>query len=115
MFAACAFWTMKITATTAAAKPAISLVCISLVQVCRRRRPGGCGAGRGAEPLAEGGGSVPVVLYVPLLPSEAGPARPGRSRLPCGPIRRCACLIALSPCLPAIPAGPIQAARRDES
>ena len=91
MFAARAFWTMKITATMRAAKPAISLVRIPLVRACGGRRPGGCGAGGGgAEPLAEGGGSVLVVPcgaagpVMALLPSEAGPARADRGRFPAG-------------------------------
>src|SRR5579859_1575475 len=78
MFAAFAFWTMKITATTRAAKPAISPVRISLIRVRSCPRPGGRGAGRGgAGPVAEAGGSVLVVpggaagSVMALSPSEA--------------------------------------------
>jgi hypothetical protein len=94
MFAACAFWMMKITATTRTAKPAISPVRIPLVQVRGCPRPGGgVAGGGGVEPLAEGGGSVLVVpcgaagSVMALLPSKwdrlaqavAGPLR-ARSR-----------------------------------
>ena len=34
MFAACTFWMTKITATMRAAKPAISVVRITLIRVC---------------------------------------------------------------------------------
>ena len=47
MFAACVFWMMKITATTRAAKPAISPVRIPLVRVKSAAGRLRCGRGRG--------------------------------------------------------------------
>ena len=62
MFAACAFWMMKITTTMRAATPAMSPVRIPLIRVCSRGRGAGDGGGGGgADPLAEGGGRVLVV------------------------------------------------------
>ena len=61
MSTAWAFWMMKITTTMRAATPTIRAVRMALIRE-RVGRPGGaCGGGGGAEPLAEGGGSVLVL------------------------------------------------------
>jgi len=66
IFTAAAFWIMKITSTISARTLTIKAVRALLIEVrSRRRRTGaaavGGGAVGGAEPLADGGGSVPAV------------------------------------------------------
>src|SRR5579859_7377908 len=61
MFTAWVFWTMKIITTIRATAPAIRPVRMLLIRVRAGRRGGAWGGGGGAEPLAEGGGSVLVV------------------------------------------------------
>ena len=62
MLTACAFWMMNISTTMRTAVPAISATRMLLIFVCIRLRAGARGAGgaAGAEPLADGGGKVPV-------------------------------------------------------
>jgi len=83
MFTVCAFWMMKISTTIRAATLAISPVRMLLIWVDSRRRWGAAGAA-GADPLAERGGRVLVVLcgaadsVMALLLSRSGD-RPMRS------------------------------------
>src|SRR5580658_4734522 len=89
MLTVCAFWMMKIITTMRPRAPAIRAVRMPLILVCIRRRvgadAGGGGAG-GAEPLAEGVGSVLVapggagVSVMVLLPDGSGPSNPGGLR-----------------------------------
>src|SRR5690349_7532713 len=78
MFTACAFWMMKISTTVRARTPTISAVRMPLIRVDSRSRLGaGAGGLAGAEPLAEGGGRVPVPCgaadsVMALLPSGSG-------------------------------------------
>src|ERR1700678_3835073 len=96
MFAACAFWTMKITATMRTTAPPSGAGRAPPVQVrgCPPRGCGAGGAGGGAEPLAEGGTVVvgPCGAVMALLPSEAGPARGGLGGFACGPVPVDQCL-----------------------
>jgi hypothetical protein len=72
MFTACAFWIMKISTAVRARTPTISQVRMPLIRVESRSRFGAVTSGlAGAEPLAEGGGRVPVAgdSVMTLLPS----------------------------------------------
>ena len=69
IFTASAFWIMKTTSTISARTLTIKAVRALLIEVRSRRRRtgaaaaavGGGAVGGGAEPLADGGGSVPAV------------------------------------------------------
>ncbi len=65
IFTASAFWIMKITSTIRARTLTIKAVRALLIEVRSRRRTGaaveGGAVGCGAEPLTDGGGSVPAV------------------------------------------------------
>src|SRR5579871_2782474 len=61
MFTAPVFWMTKIITTIRATTPAIRPVRTLLIRVRAGRRGGAWGGGGGAEPLAEGGGSVLVL------------------------------------------------------